>query len=252
MQYLIHLVLFDREHVILNADETALASVRHSGRGMASSHRRSRVAPKSRPRDPVDRAFTNTTYLAVVCDCPGLQPLLPQVILARYTQNVAVPATLQALYRSCGYPFEFWNGSAGRVTPIVFRKWATRVRQAIGSYNPDAWIVLIIDCATSHLDRASIAHLRRLGMLVVIVPAKMTWPLQILDVYAFGKVKRELREGEARARVNTPTGHISSGTWIRMATTVIRREIVNCDWSRFLGRLDAGETCLDLSAPIAE
>ena len=60
MQYLIHLVVFDREHVILNADETALASVRHSGRGMASTHRRSRAAPKSRPRDPVDRALEDS------------------------------------------------------------------------------------------------------------------------------------------------------------------------------------------------
>ena len=219
---------------------------------MAATSTRCGTATRSKPRDPVDRAFTHTTYLALVCDCAALQPLLPQVILARYTQNVSLPATLQALYRSCGFPFEFWNGSAGRVTSAIFRKWATRVRQAIGSFNPGAWIVLILDCATSHLDRASIGHLRRLGILVVIVPAKMTWLLQILDVYAFGKIKRELRQAEARARISSPTGQITPGTLMKLATTVIRRELINCDWSRFFGRLGAGETCSDLSSPVAD
>ena len=66
-------------------------------------------------------------------------------------------------------------------------------------------------------------------MLVVIVPAKMTWLLQILDVYAFGKIKRELRQAEARARINSVTGHLSPGTLMKLATTVIRLEIINCD-----------------------
>ena len=119
LQYIVHMVVYDRPHVFINVDETALASVRHSGRGMACLFRRSRASPKTRPRDRTDRSFTNTTLIAAACDCPGLQPLLPQVILARYSQNASVPATLLAHYRSCGFPFEFWHGSMGRVTPVT-------------------------------------------------------------------------------------------------------------------------------------
>ena len=247
-----HLVVFDRPHVFINADETALASVRHGGRGMASVYRRSRARPKTRPRDPADRAFTNTTLFGVVCDCPGLQPLLPQVILARYSQNTQVPVSLQAHYRSCGFPFEFWHGSKGCVTPIIFRKWATRLRQSVASYNPAAWIVLIIDCSCAHLDRRSVAHLRRLGIVVVIVPASLTWLLQLLDVHVFGGLKRELRQAEARARANSMSGQIVPGQWIKLATTVIRREIINRDWSSCFARLGAGESCEDLSNPVAD
>ena len=121
-------VIYDRVHVIINTDETALATVRHSGRGMASTHKRSRAVPKSRPRDPVDRTFTKTTCFAVVCDCPSLQPLLPQIILSRYTKNTLLPAALQDQQRGHGFPFEFWNGSTGHVTPVIFRNWATRLR----------------------------------------------------------------------------------------------------------------------------
>ena len=246
------MVVYDRPHVFINADETALASVRHSGRGMASMFRRSRASPKARPRDRTDRTFKSTTLIAVACDSPGLQPLLPQVILSRYTKHVEVPATLQAHYQSCGFPFEFWHGSTGRVTPVIIRKWFTRLRQSVASYNPAAWIVLILDCCTAHLDRVSVGHLRRLGILVVFVPASMTWLVQLLDVYAFGRVKGELRQAEARARANSPDGQIVPGQWIKLATTVIRRELINRDWSPCFARLGVGETCVDLSTPVAD
>ena len=252
LQYIVHMVVYDRPHVFINIDETALASVRHSGRGMACLFRRSRASPKTRPRDRTDRSFTNATLIAAACDCPGLQPLLPQVILARYSKHASVPATLQAHYRSCGFPFEFWHGSTGRVTPVIIRKWFTRLRQSVASYNPAAWIVLIIDCCTAHLDQQSVAHLRRLGILVVFVPATLTWLLQLLDVYAFGRVKGELRQAEARTRANSADGQIVPGQWIKLATTVIRREIINRDWSPCFARLGVGETCQDLSTPVAE
>ena len=246
------MVVYDRPHVFINADETSLSTVRHSGRGMACWFRRSRASSKTRPRDRLDRSFTNTTLVAAACDCPGLQPLLPQVILARYTKRVHVPHTLQAHYRSCGFPFEFWHGTTGRVTPVVIRKWFTRLRQSVASYNPAAWIVLIMDCCTAHLDRASVAHLRRLGILVVFVPASLTWLLQLLDVYTFGRVKAELRQAEARSRANSADGQIVPGQWIKLATTIIRRELINRDWSSCFARLGVGENCLDLSTPVAE
>ena len=252
LQYILHHVVYNRQHVFINADETALASVRHCGRGMASRFRRSRGTLQTRPRDRTDRAFTNTTLFAMVCDSPGLQPLLPQIILARYSQNSRVPATLQAHYRSCGFPFEFWHGSQGRVTPPIFRKWATRVRQAVTSYNPSAWIVLILDCCSAHLDQLSVAHLRRLGILVVFVPASLTWLVQILDVDVFCCLKRELRQSEARARANAPAGRIEPGQWMKLATTVIRREIINRDWSSSFTRFGAGETCDGLSTPLKQ
>ena len=246
------MVVYDRPHVFVNADETALASVRHSGRGMASMFRRSGASRKTRPRDRTDRTFTCTTLIAVACDCPGLQPLLPQVILSRYTKHVAVPAALQAHYESCGFPFEFWHGSAGRVSPVIFRKWITRLRQSVASYNPAAWIVLIVDCCSAHLDRLSVGHLRRLGILVVFVPASLTWLLQLLDVYAFQRVKGELRLAEARARARSADGLIVPGQWITLCTLVIRRELINRDWSPCFARLGAGESGVDLSSPVAD
>jgi hypothetical protein len=252
LQYVVQEVVHDRQHVILNADETAIASVRHSGLGMASVRRRARFNRAPRPRDLIDRSSQMTTYLALVCDSADLQPLLPQVIMAKYTQHAVPPVRILREYSDVGFPFEFWHGTNGRVTPIIFRRWATRVRSTIGSFNPDAWIILIVDCATCHLCKDSISHLRRLGILLVIVPAKLTWLLQVLDVYAFWRLKRELREAEARARLAAETGQIAPGQWMKMATTMIRRHIVNRDWSDSFHRLGAGDTTSCLSSHLGQ
>ena len=236
MQFIIREIASERAHVVLNVDETALASVRHSGRGMASVRPRADGRRSERPRDETDRGFVSTTYMALVCDCAELQPLLPQVILPKYTKRATPPARLQNQYSTMGFPFEFWHGSSGRVTSRIFRKWSTRLRSAVGSFNPEAWIILILDCATCHLDRASVRHLRRLGILVVIIPAKLTWLMQLLDVYCFGPLKRELRESEARTRLRDPRGQVAAGQWMSMATSVIRSQVINRDWAECFSR----------------
>ena len=167
---------------------------------MSAKLRGRRGRKPSRARDETDRSFVATTYMASVCDCASLQPLLPQIVLAKYSQNAIPPANLRAQYQSFGFPFEFWHGTPGRVTPRLFRQYCTRLRQAVASFNAGAWIILIIDCSTCHLDLASVHHLRRRGILAIFVPAKLTWLLQLLDVFCFKALKSDFREAQARAR----------------------------------------------------
>ena len=240
VRYVIEVVVWERPHVILNVDETSLSTVKHEGKGFISGRRRARRDARLRPRDAVDRYNTRTTYLAVVGDCPALQPLLPQVILPKFTQHETPPPAHLETYASLGYPFEFWHRSKGCATPRVFREWATRLRSVVRSFNDSAWIVLLLDCSTSHLCATTVAHLRRLGFIVVMIPAKLTWLLQILDAYVFGLVKRDMRLGEARHRVRAEDGRLQPLDRMRIATQSIRRHVINKDWSGFFNKLGAG------------
>ena len=240
LRYVVEVVVWNRPHVIINVDETSLSSVQHLGKGMISGRQHARRDARTQPRDSKDRYDTRITYLAVVADCAGLQPLLPQVILAKYTQNVAPPAGIQATYADCGYPFEFWHRSNGFVSPRTFKDWATRVRSVINSYNESAWIVLLIDCASCHLSAGTIAHLRRLGYIIVMIPAKLTWLLQLLDVYVFGLIKKDMRLGQARHRTRSADGRLQSMDRMRVATNSIRRHVINRDWSEAFSKLGAG------------
>ena len=60
---------------------------------------------------------------------------------------------------------------------------------------PDVWIVVVWDCASVHLNQDVFTHARRLGILVLFVPAGLTHRLlQILDVYIHACLKRLVRE----------------------------------------------------------
>ena len=233
-------VVWNRQHVFVNMDETQLASVKNAGSGMISGRKQKRVDRRRAPRDAVDRHHTKVTYMAVVADSPELQPLLPQIILPRYTQNVRPPPAMLHHYEDFGHPFEFWHGTAGATSPGIVQRWMTRLRSVVSSFNDQAWIVLIFDCDTNHLCVTTMAHLRRLGIIPLLVPAKLTWLLQLLDVFVFGLLKKDMRLEEVRSRESSTTGSLVRCERMRFAASSIRRIIINRDWSAAFDKLGHG------------
>ena len=233
-------VVWNRQHVFVNMDETQLASVKNAGSGMISGRKQKRVDRRRAPRDAVDRHHTKVTYMAVVADSPELQPLLPQIILPRYTQNVRPPPAMLHHYEDFGHPFEFWHGTAGATSPGIVQRWMTRLRSVVSSFNDQAWIVLIFDCDTNHLCVTTMAHLRRLKMIPLVLPAKLTWLLQLLDVYVFGLLKKDIRLEEVRSRESSMTGSLATRQRIGFAASSIRRIIINRDWSTAFEKLGYG------------
>ena len=235
-------VLWNRAHVIVSMDETQLATVKINGVGMISGRSRKRTDRRRAPRDPVDKHNTKVTYIAAVSDSSCLQPVLPQVILPRYTRSERPPAHVLDTYADFGYPFEFWHGTAGVTTPGVIQTWLTRLRSVISSFNDSTWIVLAMDCHTNHLCIQTMAHIRRLGILPLFVPAKLTWLLQILDVYAFGLIKKDMRLEELRTREVSASGIVARPQRMRFAVSSIRRTIINRDWSAAFNKLGYGNS----------
>ena len=242
MRFLVVHVVWDRQHVIINMDETQLASVKHSGVGMIGGRKRKRSDRRRAPMDPVDRHHTKVTYIAAVSDSAELQPLLPQVILPRYTQHARPPAHMLDAYASFGHPFEFWHGTPGASSPGIVQAWMTRLRSVVSSVSPQAWIILVMDCDTSHMSVATMAHVRRLGIIPLTVPAKLTWLLQLLDVYVFGAIKKDIRLEELRRREASATGVIARRERLSFATASIRRTVVNRDWTRAFDKLGYGSS----------
>ena len=239
-RFLLVQIVWNRQHVVVNMDETQLASVKNHGTGMISGRRKKRTDQRRAPRDPEDRHHTKVTYMAAVSDSPDLQPLLPQVILPRYTQHASPPPAMLHTYADFGHPFEFWHGTAGATTPGIVQTWMTRLRSIISSFNDRAWIILIMDCDTNHLCVTTMAHLRRLGMIPLLVPAKLTWLLQLLDVFVFGMLKKDMRLEEVRSRESSATGPLAKRERMKFATSSIRRIIINRDWTSAFNKLGYG------------
>ena len=73
------------------------------------------------------------------------------------------------------------------------KKWAVRVRIISHSFNREAWILLVWDCSQVNLNEDVAPHSRRFGIPVIVVPAKLTWLLQVLDVCDFQMLKTRVR-----------------------------------------------------------
>ena len=223
-------------------DETSLSSVEDQGKGLRTCRRSSRGAHPVRRRDTADRSNGKTTLVATVCDNRDLQPYLPQVVLARYTQQAAPPAALSTAYANSGEPLEYWHRTAGYATSNIIKKWAVRVRSIVHSFNPDAWILLVWDCSQVHLNEDVARHLRRLGILAIVIPAKLTWLLQVLDVCDFKLLKTRVRMEKTSLRCREPEGRLRAGAWIGPCSAAIREVIVDRCHEDLFDRMGLGDT----------
>ena len=242
VRYAIEIVLCGRSYVVLNMDETSLSSVEDQGKGMRTCRRGARGANTVRRRDSADRSNTKTTLVATVCDNRDLQPYLPQIVLARYTQQGAPPAALAAAYAASGEPLEYWHRTGGFATSNIIKKWAVRVRSIVHSFNPEAWILLVWDCSQVHLNEDVARHLRRLGILAIVIPAKLTWLLQVLDVCDFKLLKTRVRMEKTSMRCRDPEGRLRAGAWIGPCAAAIREVIVDRCHEDLFERMGLGDT----------
>jgi hypothetical protein len=246
-RFVVEDVVRGRPHVFINMDETQVSSIKHSGKGLVAINKVKRDNLLSQPKQPRDRTDVKTSLMGTVCDCPALQPFLPQVMLPKYTKRCVPPQRFLDAYAITGGPFEYWHGSVGWTDSRIMMKWATRVRSVVSSFNSDTWIILIMDCSHVHLNVKTIAHLRRLGILVLMLPAKLTWLCQLLDVYVYSELKSLIRSGQCALRLSSHDGSVPIGAWIDINAKAIREVIVDRDWQDSFAKLGAGDSVLDMN-----
>ena len=136
VRYAIEVVLIGRPYVVLNMDETSLSSVEDQGKGLRTCRRAARGAQTVRRGDVADRSNTKTTLIATVCDNRDLQPYLPQIVLARYTQNAAPPAHLKHECARSGEPLEYWHRTRGFATSDIIKEVGCSSSQYHSQFQP--------------------------------------------------------------------------------------------------------------------
>ena len=218
-------------------DETFVNSVLPSGQGFVPDGDAWNVANPLRRRPQVDHANVRTTLMATVCSCPALQPHLPQVFLPSCRGGAALPPRQVPAWQKQRYPHECWTGTGGFVTTTAMIRWATHVRSVVSSFNEALWIVLVLDCSTAHLDVRFLRHLRRLKILLLMVPAKLTWFVQLRDVYILAELKQVLRESFAKELVKSPSCTIPLARRVHLLACAVRETLVGRDWSEAFAKV---------------
>jgi hypothetical protein len=110
--------------------------------------------------------------------------------------------------------------------------------------------VLVADCATCHVEHSVLVHARRLGIIFVMVPSRLTWMLQLLDVFVFARLKWNLRREMMRETCARPHFFPTAHQRVRSQATAIRQILVETDWVDVFPQVGLHPDMSDLRADI--
>ena len=179
--------------MLLNLDETSIPLVQPAGvRGnlLAEGTRwdkSKRLTPALYL--PREKQRAHFTYVAIVCDDPTLQPLLPQVLIfsekqlgkarARELQK-AMPPNVFVITQKTAWTNHRVHGRIVRLLGQVL------------AHFPERQPILLQDAAGAHCQPEAVTSCYCAGIWPVFIPALTTWLLQPLDTHGFASFKRAL------------------------------------------------------------
>ncbi len=210
--------------VVINVDETAVERLVPHRRGhvlSASAH--SVVTGRLYERIARRDSHGHVTLVGVACEDEGLQPHMPQLILAKAASLTRVEADR---LRRLEAPLAWVPDTSGWVTADNFPGILTRLRRAILQHRPGSQIVLVLDSASQHVADAVVLHAQRLRVHLVCVPGRLTWLLQPLDTHVYGTLKHRLHQAQLAERSASPTGVLPAARWIDILERVVRDVLV--------------------------
>ena len=155
----------DRELLRLNLDETSICLFQGSNKGNIFVARGARALQQV----PIWKRRCRLTHVAIVCDQPCIQPLLPQVVIGN---EKAFPAASMAALRSQAPANVFlvrqkiaWNNQ------ILCARIITLLGNVISGYTDRYQPILLLDASKIHCTRAVLGACLRAGIWPILVPA---------------------------------------------------------------------------------
>ena len=180
------------------------------------------------------------TLMAAVCNKEEWQKTSPQVMLPKHPGKTLPSKKLMETWEGIGAPIQVWHGTDGWVNGDVMLRWLKCIRARISARDPNIKIVLIMDCFSVHTSKKTLQCCRRLGINIVLIPARMTWLLQCLDTDVFAPLKREIRRETAMREMASTSGQLRPAEHIEAIGAAIHHILVARDWSGHLQRVGAG------------
>ena len=170
----------------VNLDETSVP--RSAGKAAGF------VAPKrlwpgrAAPRRPVQKQHKRAavTYISLITNLPHMQPKLPQIFLCN--ERIIPAWALDRPDLEKPGTVSFWRGKSGWNNVAKMLLVLQKLRDAFAE-NEDLQPILILDCVGCHIHPAVVAKAQDLHVWLLVVPARLTFLLQPLDVYAFAPFK---------------------------------------------------------------
>ena len=214
--------------LIVNLDETSIPVIFSDVKGTVLV----RNGPAAWATVPRQRATKGEmrmyfTHVAMICNDPALQPILPQVIFVgaaalTKTQFHLLGAELPDNVYLKRMP-KGWNNADEHKVII-------ELLAMVLAGHEDLQVILAFDAAPIHLAPKVLEQLRASGFLFLLVPAKLTWLLQPLDRCVFFRFKLYLKQRFTEAFLNGVSNTEKVPRMIRLVIQAIRYVLQKYTW----------------------
>lgn len=209
----------------VNLDETPICLFQGHGSGnifLAKSTTTAQNVPRW-----TRRAYL--THVAFVCDNPEIQFVLPQVIIANErTLPASQLATVRAL---CAPNVRVLRAKSAWVNEHIIGQLIRWLAAALRPYVPAFQPLLLFDAAPQHLGPAVWRACSAVRIWPILVPAKLTWLLQVLDTHVFAAYKVFLQKAYQETRVCTDNGHVGVAELLASVQAAIKTIIEARHWT---------------------
>jgi hypothetical protein len=179
----------------------------------------------------------DSTLAGLICLKEGVQHQLPQVFIPNWGK---LTRREQQVYQNgLQPPIEVWRGFNGWVNDDAMKQLITCYRSAVRNIDPTATLVLLMDAASQHLSKAVLMHARRLNVMLVMIPGKLTYLLQPLDVSVFRALKDSIKQNLLKVRMTHPQGIIPLEERVAALNDSIFSTLTDKDWTSAFAKVGA-------------
>ena len=231
-QYLYSNIPEGKTALHINLDETSVQLWQARQRGWIAlrKYRSSRkVRKKCASHATLKAQRSNITHVAIVCDRMDIQKRLPQFLLASNKVMLArdIPLVNAILPSNVFLIRSKSSWSDEEKMKLVLQKLVEVLADVVHLYQPILWL----DTASCHLHSSLFDYAGRNGIFMALIPASMTWLLQVLDVKVFAIFKRFFKLRFHAKRAQSTTGILSCVEVVELLVFSIRKVLENRNWA---------------------
>lgn len=209
----------------INLDETSICAFQGGVAGNIFSTKRRLSEPIESA--PLGKRRRCLTHVALICDKPELQPLMPQILIGN--ESTFLVGELAALRAACPPNVRIIRQKSAWNNSLLTAQIVRTLKAALAPHMVHLQPVLLLDTARIHLSHALWAC-RRAGIWPLVVPAKTTWLLQPLDTGAFALFKYILKMAYQSERIASAGGDVSTHALVRCICVAIRKVLQGHRW----------------------
>ena len=187
---------------------------------------------------PKERARQYMTLVAFVCDQTMIQPVLPQQLIGN---EHTFPAKQLGMLRSqCPANVKLtrqksaWNNE--QLCMELLRQLAEALLPYLDKYQP----ILLFDACKAHLGAKLLLYCHALGIWPLVVPARLTWLLQPLDVNGFWRLKCLVRRAYQSTRIQLRKSDLNIQEFLQCLYTALRPALQGTRWAPVFDRVGYG------------